>query len=362
MSIATSSSAQRSFWPFVWLFLSLTLIPWLVTRVMAITFPELGPGWQLAIWVFAAFAALLLWARQYGGGVQSVDRESTLIVRDPTRGGAVVFAKGSHLLIPLLQHVEARLPNYAFRFEPEIKQIDTNTPMLGRIDLIRVRLDCRIKNGQHLRFFEKAASRVDLLRTLKEERKLDATDHRLWKEFIAGVIEELVDDAVRDVVWTWPDPTGNDPTSLSKKRLDLAIKVEERLEYELRAWGLELLPLSAPAPQSVVGNAPTHPERIVLETIQVNPEMVKGKLRNFDNMLKRAEEDARIQAVTIRERGYAEAEVRARALALLLDDLITKRGMKLDDPLLAQVVRAALYSDGEMIWKSISDQPNPDKK
>lgn len=353
MSVATPSSDTRSFWSFFWLVLAIFLIPPLVTSGFIFTYPDLGLGWQGLIWFLTFIFILIVWARMNGGGFPRPGRESTLIIRDPTRGGVVVVTKGFYIVFPLIQKIEAKLPTYAFRFEPTIEGIDTNTPMLARISKIRVRLDCKIKSDEHLCFFEKAASRHDLLDALQHERKLTLTDHGLWKHFISGVIHELVDDSIRDVVWNWHDPQTNDPTSLSKNRLKLAIAVEKRLTNELDKWGLELLSFSAPASStSPAIPSASYPEKLVLELIEVNPEIVKFKMRDFDRLLKKATEEARLEASSIREKGAAEAEVRATTLAMLLHVLINVYEFKHTDALIGEVVRAALYSDGTMIWKN----------
>ena len=44
-------------------------------------------------------------------------------------------------------------------------------------------------------------------------------------------------------------------------------------------------------------------------------------------------------------------------LAKLLDVLINQQKIPYTDPLIAKVVRAALYSDNEMLWVNVTEEP-----
>lgn len=357
MSVASPNTSNR-IWPFVWLFVAIIVIPYVTTRVIGILFPELSSGWLVLVWMVTVGLGLYFWVSRQGGGWRKVERDSTVIIWDPTQSSHVVVEQGRYWVLPMIHKVVARLPNYSFRFEPTIENIDTQTPMLAKISKIRVRLDCKIKVGEHLTFLEKSASRLDLLKNIQQEKKLDRTDHALWKEFLDAVIKELVDDSVRDVVWNWSDQSTNDPTSLSRQRQGLAQQVEAHLEVELNAWGLELIPfLSGASPAGVQQQSSN--KNIVLESIEIDPELIKRKTADRDKEKEKAKHEAALLATAIREKGFAEAEVRATTLAKLLDVLINEYKIPHTDPLIAQVVRAALYSDGQTIWNAMMEKGAP---
>ena len=377
MSTANTSTSVEAkpnyFWLFAWLFLAVTFIPYVTTRLMTSIFPELSREWQLVVWIVSLLGSVLGWMFLQGGGLPRVAKDTSMVIRPhPFTHEFVVYEYGRYMFVPLVQKVEAQLPNYLFRFEATVENIDTQTAMLSKIGKLRVRVECKIKDGAHEQFFEKSLSRLDRLKALEASTKLDRTDHMLWKAFLSELIHDLVDDVVREVVWTWNvkddkgDPT-NDPTSLSKRRIELAQAVEVRLEQELDAWGLELMPFltstgsgstTAPSLAYPLSNSGLLPKKVVIESIEINFDMIKGKMRNYDRELKRATEDATIQAAIIRAKGRAEAEVRAVTLAKLLDVLINQQKIPYTDPLIAKVVRAALHDDNEMIWMNMpAEQP-----
>ncbi|MEI6180035.1 MAG: hypothetical protein WCP31_04735 [Chloroflexales bacterium] len=374
MSTANTSTSVEAkpnyFWLFAWLFLAVTFIPYVTTRLMTSIFPELSREWQLVVWIVSLLSSVLGWMFLQGGGLPRVAKDTSMVIRPhPFTHEFVVYERGRYMFIPLVQTVEAQLPNYLFRFEATVENIDTQTAMLSKIGKLRVRVECKIKDDDHEHFFEKSLSRLDRLKALEASTKLDRTDHMLWKAFLSELIHDLVDDVVREVVWTWNvkddkgDPT-NDPTSLSKRRVELAQAVEVRLEKEMRAWGLELMPfLTSPSPVGMtaysLSTSELLPKKVVIESIEINFDMIKGKMRNYDRELKRATEDATIQAAIIRAKGRAEAEVRAVTLAKLLDVLINQQKIPYTDPLIAKVVRAALHDDNERIWMNMPAEPPP---
>ena len=374
MSTANTSTSVGAkpnyFWIFTWLFLAVTVIPYVTTRLMTGIFPELSREWQLVVWIGSLLGSMMGWVSWQGGGLPRVAKDTSMVIKPhPFTHEFVVYEHGHYVFIPLVQKVEAQLPNYLFRFEATVENIDTQTLMLAKIGKLRVRVECKIKGGAHEQFFEKSLSRLDRLKALEASTKLDRTDHMLWKAFLSELIHDLVDDVVREVVWTWNvkddkgDPT-NDPTSLSKRRLDLALEVEIRLEKEMKAWGLELMPfLTSPSPVSTtaypLSTSGPLPKKVVIESIEIEFEVIKRKMRNYDRELKRATEDATVQAAIIRAKGRAEAEVRAVTLAKLLDVLINQQKIPHTDPLIAKVVRAALHDDNEMIWMHVTEEQPP---
>lgn len=317
-------------WPAVSLLLAIAVVPVVLARLL-FDVNQFEVGFLLAL------LGLLVWLLSQGAGWRSIGRYTAALVRDPLLGLSV-SPRQSYLYIPLLHKVEAILPTYPFRFEFLIEKIDTQTPALAQIGKIRIRLDCVLKDQRYKQFFEQSASRLHLLRRLEEKEKLKRTDPELWERFLYTVLYDIVDDVVRDVVWTWSDPASNDPYGLSQKRRELAQQVEAQLIQKLSRWEVRLI------------------VPVVFEMVEISEDIIKRKTRSDDRERDKATHEASLEAVAIMQKGFAEAEVRARALGLILDELIQKRGVPLNDPLIAQVVRAALYSDGEMIWKGVIEK------
>lgn len=273
-------------------------------------------------------------------------------------GPALVLPKytdneGWYFSIPFFQKILAIMPDYQFTFEFPIKEIDTQTMKLARIDEIEVRVTCRITD--HRSFYFDSAALFDRIQQIETQDKLTYTDPLLWKKIVKEAVRLRLDDGVRDVVWRWHEhiardpsllmraaftlekPSELDPYDLSVNRGNLARHVLREMQSITQEWGISLVAL-------------------VFEKIEIDPEMIKRKTRNKANELPDAAHEAGKEAEAIKVKGFAEADVRAKTLGLLLDELISKRGMKLDDPLISQIVRAALYSDGEMIWKGVLEK------
>lgn len=260
---------------------------------------------------------------------------------------------GWYLSIPLIQKVLAIMPDYQFTFEFPIKDIDTQTLKLARINEIEVRVTCRITD--HRTFYFDSAALFDRIQQIETQEKLTYTDPLLWKKIVKEAVRLRLDDGVRDVVWRWHEhiardpsllmraaftlakPSELDPYDLSVNRGNLARHVLREMHSITQEWGISLVSL-------------------VFEKIEIDQETIKRKTRNKESELPDAAHEAGKEAEAIKVKGFAEAEVRAKTLGLLLEELITKRGMKLDDPIISQIVRAALYSDGEMIWKGVLEK------
>lgn len=263
---------------------------------------------------------------------------------------------GAYLLIPPWHKVEAILPNYPFALEVEVEGIDTNTAWLDRIGKLRVRVECQFHSNRYIDFYTRTSAWLDSIKRYEENEKLSRTDILLWKKLLHEIVKELIDNATRDVIWSWgerikdpelldkltfkpapPRKPDGSPYSLSRNRLQLEQEVAKAIKNKCHAWGLELTP-------------------IVFELIDVDKLLVKLVNRNLDNEFKDACHQASMDAERIRQRGYAEADVRARNLAALLDVLLNKEGLDLNDRFVTDIVRAALYSDGEMIWTGVIDK------
>lgn len=323
-------------------------LAWLITRSLAM------PGQEL--WVFLCFFTIFVPLALIlpGGGLRQVERD-TAVIRKDLFGNVDEFREGSFLYLPLIHRIEARIPNYPLRFEFDIEAIDTRTPRIQRINRIRVRVVYRIVEFRTC--YELSENYVERIQQLREERNLRPTDPGMWKLLMNDVVHHLVDDVVRTGVWAWADHIAQDPTlrlevpfdnvptpehdpyALSLNRVKLAQKIADELLVVADDWGLLIDPP-------------------VFETIDIDPELIKGKTRNKERELQDAEHDARKAAIAIREKGRAEAEVRAHTVAAVIAMLLRQqeRGVRLNDQLLYNVVRAAMYSDGEMIWNGVVEK------
>jgi hypothetical protein len=165
------------------------------------------------------------------------------------------------------------------------------------------------------------------------------------------VMHGVIDDSIRDGVWKWAESLAedadlrldmpslpaplkleHDPYALSLNRVKLADKVREEVGFRSQRWGLKV-------------------HRIVFENIELDPEMVKGKTRNKERELEDATHEAKKAAIAIREKGMAEAEVRAETVAKIIELLMRhQERLSLSEQMLYNIVRAAMYSDGQMIW------------
>lgn len=84
--------------------------------------------------------------------------------------------------------------------------------------------------------------------------------------------------------------------------------------------------------------------------------MIKGKTRDKQRELDEATHEAKKTAIAIREKGLAEAEIRAVTVAKIIDVLMNQKGISVTDQVLYNIVRAAMYSDGQMIWNATMDK------
>ncbi|NTU80954.1 MAG: hypothetical protein HGA45_16500 [Chloroflexales bacterium] len=341
-----SYPSTNRLWSIAWLILAVLVIPFLVARLF---FDED----QLLAAIVTAIILGLAWLFFYGR-VPEVPKE-TVVIRKGPGDQLDVFTKGQYPYMPLIHSIVAVLPNYRLTFELPVENIDTRTPNLGRISKITVRVACSIKD--HAAFFRTSAAFLDRIIELEESTKLKRTDTALWRKLLKELAQSLIDDSVRDVVWKWQDlrasdpglltnltfdslkNSDDDPYGLSLNRVNLAqqvaIEVADRIARN--GYGIALRPL-------------------VFESIEIDPEMIKRKTGNRDKDKEKAKHDASLLAAAIIEKGVAEAEVRATTLAKLLDVLINQYDIPHTDPLIAQVVRASLYSDGEMIWKGVLEK------
>lgn len=370
------ATGTNRFWSTATLILVVVAVPFVLAR----TFFDVN---QFEIFAVLALAGLLLWLVAQGAGWRRVERGAVVIRKGPgdeiaafwrkpqqpigqmNQAGAVGRQQrgqsrepdmGTYLYVPTMHFVEAVLPAYSFGFEVIVENIDTQTAGLSRIDKIRVHVDCKLLYGKYLDFYVQSSTWLDRIKHYEENEKLSRTMMTLWKKLLRDIAEYLIDNAVREVVWKWSEQLKDqqfvdelsyrsgsdkgpdvDPYSLSRNRLQLERQVMLSVRGKAARLGIELGPL-------------------VFELIEIDSKQIERVNRNRDNELKEANHKALLEAEAIRQKGFAEAEVRAKNLALLLDELLNNRNMTLKDPLVTDIVRAALYSDGEMIWKGVLEK------
>jgi hypothetical protein len=345
------SASSNRFWPVAWLILAIVVIPFgLAYALFDVNQFEIG--------VLFALLGLLMWLIGQGAGWRPVDKDTVVILKD-SLDGLTAHPKRSYLFIPIIHKVEAVLPTFPITFEFPVEKIDTHTLGLNKIDRITVRATCQITNPEM--FYRKSRIYIDLIRQIEEAEKLRPTDIRLWRTFLKQVANVYLDDTLRDVVWKWkstyltdpevvrsldhaPEKDGKpnldgDPYSLSRNRKSLAeqvkLAVRNRLEQDL--MGFRINPL-------------------VFESIELDGEQIKRATGDRTKEIEKASHEAAVVAAGMLARGEAEATVRAVTLAKLLHVLIEDHKIPRTDPIIAEVVRAALYSDGEMIWKGVLEK------
>lgn len=304
----------------------------------------------------AIFVALLpVWFVFFGGGMIPVGRDSVVIRRD-FLGNIDVIKEGNFLYIPIIHTIEARLPNYPLKHEFTIEAVDTRTKFLNRIKQIKARSHYYIED--YRAFFEASANVIGLIKELEERDKLNREEPGLWKRAISEVIHSNIDDVTRDTIWSWeahvkrnPHLMANisfpknlssedDPYTLSLNRLKLARQIQSALEKHFESWGIKI-------------------EKLVFETIEVDEALLKVQTRSKKGEIEDAEHKGQIAAIGITLKGHAEVDVRAATVAKVLDVLISRREqINLTNEVLYNIVRAAMYSDGEMVWQGVVE-PKP---
>lgn len=340
-----SAASTSRFWPLIWLFIAVVLIPIVLARSLF----EVN---QFEVGALLAILGLLVWLVAQGAGWRYADKDTAVIVRDLT-GAYSAHTRASYLFIPFAHQIVARLPTYPLTFEFPIEAIDTQTRFLSRINRLVVRMNCTISDPRT--FYVKSDAFLDRILDLEATTKLRRTDKAFWKQILHEVMAVEVDNSVRDVVWHWQDHLNRnpdlklqttfklkklgelDPFDLSVNRQNLARETTLTIARAARDLGVSVKPL-------------------VFESVEIDGGLIQFKNREQDREVAKASDLAALEVIPIVARGKAEAEIRAVTLARLLDVLINQYDIPRTDPIVAQVVRAALYSDGEMIWKGVLEK------
>lgn len=334
------------------------------------------------LFVIFFLISVIIFLAVSGAGIRRVER-STFVVRRDMLGTIDFFEEGTYLYIPYLHKIEAIIPNYAIRHEFSVDAIDTRSPKLAVIDRIKVRVTYRLVGNSFCHwfypsFFEQSQQRPGRqdhsksiddavtnsyyafikseLAHLKESESLRPDRPELWTRILNEAVAEFLDDLIRDQVWDWqemvdydqslslaqsynnPPPGETDPYVLDLNRRALAAIIRARMDEQTHRWGLRI-------------------QSVVFEEIKVNDVIIKVRSRNKPGEISTAEHQARLDEITIKGRGMAEAEVRAAAVAQIVSRLSEVRGAELSDELIYKIVRAAMYGDGEMVWKATMEKP-----
>lgn len=295
------------------------------------------------------------WFMFQGGGLVPVGRGNT-VVRKDLFGNIDTFEEGQFPFMPIFHTVEARIPNYPLKHELAIETIDTRTKFLNQIKQIKARVHYRVID--FYAFYKESANLTGRVLELEEQEKLKREEPILWKRVLNELMHGTIDDVAREVVWHWDTaaasepnlqiiipftknfPSENDPYTLSLNRVRLAQQIRRQLNQRFDAWGITI-------------------EKLVFETVEVDADLIKRQTRNKPGEVEEAELQAKIAAVGISLKGYAEAEVRAATIAKVLEELIKRKDqINLTNEVLYNIVRAAMYSDGEMVWQGVVE-PKP---
>ncbi|MGB9633866.1 MAG: hypothetical protein ACPL8I_11075 [Chloroflexaceae bacterium] len=320
----------------------------------------LGIGWTGVLWdtlrVFLPDALLLTFAFF----IKWIPREPHVAsVRRDLFGALDMIHDRGFWHVPGLYKTLARMPAYPLLFEHEVENIDTRTAWLNPIQRVRVR--CVYQVTDALTCYETSVNLYQVIRDLQTREGLSESDPELWGRVLQVLMSTLLDDRLHDVVWEWPAemaahdrrrveplapgnpdrPTPeNDPYALSLNRRRLAEQLLHRLRGAALDWGIEV-------------------REIVLESIAIDPELIKRKTRNRDGEVAEARHQATIEAIGIQTRGVAEAAVRARTVRRILEELRDMGELpRLDEKTIADIVRAAMYSDGQTIWHGPLERSN----
>jgi hypothetical protein len=321
-----------------------------VSILLAMIFPEES---QFPLFGVFFIIGLLLWVVWMGGGWRMAEKDVVLIVEDFT-GHVREVRQGTYLYIPIIHTIEAKMPSYPLRHEFEVDSIDTRTPRLLQIKKINVRVAYEI--GNFASCFARSSDVKERIKELEANSRQHRDDPALWTRVLNEVMCEVIDDAIRDGVWKWADaivtepglklnmPSLSEPPkdehtpyALSLNRLSLAEKVLEEVKFRAQRWGLQV-------------------NRIVFENIVLDPEIVKRSTRSKERELAEATHEAQKTAIAIREKGMAEAEVRAETVSKIIAILVNQKGINVTDQMLYTIVRAAMYSDSEMIWRGMMEK------
>ena len=357
MNKASSNSALR-FWAILWFIVAVLVIPWLVIKILVDVFviPWLVVrSWvdenQLTVTLSLAaldFCIWLLWQ-----SLHHVDKGTAIIVKNKITDTRTTHQKGWYLIIPLLHKLVAVIPCYPLVLEFPVENIDTLTPRISRIKKIEVRATCAITQPDV--FFKASLALMERTKRIEAEKKLKLRDLALWQQLFKEAFAVTITQKIRDIVWHWQDHLNQDPTL--RKQLPFTVNWNAEMDpYEL-SLNRDNLVKQVASEMRLIGNTWGFTlNELTFKSIEIDSDLVFHRTRLFARELVIASHDAKRLGNAIREKGFAEAEVRAHTLGLLLEELLVTRRIPLNDPLIAKIVRAALYSDGETIWEGVIEK------
>ncbi|MBX0329326.1 hypothetical protein K2Z83_16770 [Oscillochloris sp. ZM17-4] len=298
--------------------------------------------------------------------------QGTFVVRKDIFGNIETFDDGVFFYTPYIHTIEAMMPNYPLRYEFSVGEIDTNTPGLKRIQSIKVRVIYRLVARNFCNWIYPSLFHIDQqarrknasphgesdqkqvgpyafirrrIKDLHTSEELNPDNPELWARVTAEALEHILDDMIRDWIWDWKQrmgdtpetPVENDPYALNLNRKEIAGQVRADLDSRTQFWGLRV-------------------DDIVFENVVIDEEIIKGKTRNKQREIENAEHDAKKEAIAISTKGIAEAEVRAEAVAQIIARLVGEKKIEISDEMIYNIVRAAMYSDGKMIWNATMEK------
>jgi hypothetical protein len=290
----------------------------------------------------------------------------TAVVRKDVFGGLEVFVDQNFLYIPFFFEIVARMPVYPLRIETPVERIDTRTQRLQPIPMARVR--CVFQITDFRACLAQSSYAVQRIKEIEARDKLKPTDAGMWPLLLRDVLSRYLDDNLRSTVWTWqravennagltmeafsshvprpqvpPQPAlkdvmENDPYDLSLNREKLSEVLQNVVAQDADEWGI-----------TVMG--------VVVEQVVVDDKLIDKRVRNKDGEIGEAKHQGQLDYIAIKARGLAEAEVRARTVRRILQELIAAQGLPtITEKTIADIVRSAMYSDGEMIWKGVLEK------
>ncbi len=307
---------------------------------------------QAPLFLLLFLIGLLGWIIWMGGGWRAVDKDTAIVVEDVTRTTQVID-QGSYLYIPIVNTIAAKMPTYPIAHKFEVDAIDTRTPKLLKIQKITVSVNYKITD--FMVCYEKSADIKQRIKDLEQLEKLKTDNPTLWIRALSATMEGLVARSIRTAVWNWAmllaedsdlkletpfersSPVEHDPYALSLNRHKLSEFVKDEVCRRAQEWGLVVRSLS-------------------FANIDLAQEIIDKATRDKPGEIEGARHDALKEAVAIREKGLAEAEVRAATVAKVIEVLMNQERLPLTEQVLYNIVRAAMYSDGQMIWNATMEK------
>ncbi|NTU85147.1 MAG: hypothetical protein HGA45_38275 [Chloroflexales bacterium] len=331
-------SNTKRFFPFV------TLVGlFIICAFLATTLVQQN---QIQLFFLLFLIGLMFWISSLGGGWRRADKDTVVLVEDFTHT-VRAYENGNYLYIPIVNTIEAKMPSYPLYHSFEVESIDTLTPKIAKIKKITVSVAYRITD--FMVCFDKSDDIKQMIKDLEQSEKLTTDNPTLWIKALNQLMEGVIAEAIRSAVWSWAtivaqnadwqletpfqrsSDVEHDPYALSLNRNKLSQKVVDEVRRLALKWGLVVKGLS-------------------FENVELDQQIIDRATRNKDGEIAEARHLAMKEAEAIRMTGDAEAEVRAKMIARIIEALVSDSRVPITEQVIYNVVRAAMYSDGKMIW------------